>query len=173
MNDILMQNHAQRRRSRVISGISLFAAASLPAAAQTPSNEQLYQMLLELKSQQRCLIDENAAAKAENAKIRSELAEAKRKLARTATELRDTPEHAPGAPQQRQAAPVPSSRQVEERRELSAVSAPNLKLEGAMTTKDQGPSKTGSNSQLGGYGAGFFTFPVGDKFRVAVDAVLV
>lgn len=75
-----------------------FAASADSLAAGAPSNEELYQMLLELKAEQQRLVDDAAAARNDAARAREQLSTTQQELQATRRELEELQANAQQTP---------------------------------------------------------------------------
>ena len=163
------------------SGVALTALLAWggEVRAQTPSNDQLYKMLLELKA-------DNSAVRADNERMRKEIAELRRKLSPPKGEPA-SPVAASPAPQTPAPLPIAQSDTAAPSRKPSetnpfgsipaayppAVSAPNFKVEaGAVMQRPQGASGQRTDNLFGGYGAASATFPLNANYGASFDAAL-
>ncbi|MET4635876.1 hypothetical protein [Kaistia defluvii] len=126
---------------------------SIPAAlAQSPSNEQLYKMILDLQRGQRRLEGELVAARAETARAQAELAEVR--SASTAIQGQLSAQAAGSRMLVDYSGEAPPSR--------LAVAAPNFRIGGG-----------GGNGRYEGYGysEGSLAIPLGERGGVQLDAL--
>ena len=156
-----------------VAACSLFSV-NLPVNAQvSPTNEELFQLIQalrvaqeKLETEQNRLRNENNYYREKNIKIEKELELAKQKLKQAQnTNLASSDIATAG----QNTAPIEKYNTV-----TPAVSALNLKLEGAgfaSSQNSQAYSVRRNADSSGGYAVGSFTFPMGESFGGAIDAV--